>query len=435
MRNGLQAVQERISTGDAMKALRLVLPPALLAVLAIAAPTCAQTTGQSDLFERMSQRVEERQHSLVDLRHDLHRHPELSGSEERTAGLIAERLADLGFDVRSGVGGHGVVGILEGSQPGPMVAFRADMDAVRSSDEDPVEYRSLTPGVRHICGHDIHTTIGIGLAEGFSAIQEDLAGSVMLIFQPAEERGTGAKAMLGNGAFDAVQPDAIFAVHTAPYNVGEIATVTGGMMAGRASIRVTITGTGDLANAASSVREAVRGVGTLSPQDAGQIAPNGFILVQLFGGAAAAPSGNQAIIQGQIMTAGPEDRDRAKAAVMAALESLDLPGITLNVDYDERWMEGVTNDEALVDLANGGIETFSPEIDIRTVPGAVPLFSEDFGSFQALVPGVMYFLGVSNPEAGTVGMPHSPDYVADDASILVGTRAMMAAMLERLTVE
>ncbi len=415
--------------------LRLLLLVVILAVQAIGLSTEARTTEQTSLFERMSVHVEERQHDLIELRHDIHRHPELSGAEARTAGLVASRLAALGFDVRSGIGGHGIIGVLEGSRPGPMVAFRADMDAVRSTDEDPVEYRSMTPGVRHICGHDIHTTIGIGLAEGFSAIQEDLAGSVMLIFQPAEERGTGAKAMLDDGAFDTVQPDAIFAVHTAPYNVGEIATVTGGMMAGRASVSVTIRGTGDLAEAASAVRAAIQSVGTLSPQLSGQTAPKGFIMVQLFGGAAGAPSGNETVVRGQIMTAGPEDRASAKAAVMAALESLNLPEITLSTEYDERFMEGVTNDSALVDLANEGIRARFPEINIRTVGGAVPTFSEDFGSFQALVPGVMYFLGVSNPEAGTVGMPHSPDYVADDASILVGTRAMMAAMLERLMAE
>lgn len=405
----------------------------LLAGLSVVGPLKAQTTEKTELFARMSQRVQNQELELIELRHDIHRHPELSGSEERTSGLVARRLADLGFQVRTGVGGHGVIGILEGIRPGPMVAFRADMDAVRSSDQDPADYRSLTPGVRHICGHDMHTTIGIGLAEGFSTIHEDLAGSVMLIFQPAEERGTGAKAMLADGAFDTALPDAIFALHTAPYNVGQIATVTGGMMAGRASVVVTIQGTNNLADAASAVRLAIEGVGTLAPQLSGQIAPEGFILVQLFGGASI--SGNEAVVRGQIMTAGSEDRERAKTSVLSALESLDLPGIALDVDYDEHWMEGVTNDDALVDLANGGIEALFPEIDIQTVRGAVPAFSEDFGSFQALVPGVMYFLGVNNPEAGTVGMPHSPNYVADDASILVGTRAMMAAMLERLTVE
>ena len=412
-----------------MTAPRLLAILSLLAALALVAPGQAQTAEQARLFERMARHVESWQQDLIDLRHDIHQHPELSGEEERTAGLIARRLTNLGFDVRSGVGGHGVVGVLEGRRPGPTVAFRADMDAVRSSAEDPVAYRSLTPGVRHICGHDVHTTIGIGLAEGFAAVQEDLVGSVMLIFQPAEERGTGAKAMLEDGAFDAVRPDAIFAMHTAPYDLGDIATVADGMMAGRASVSVTLLGSGDLAAATSKVRAAVQSVGTLSPDRAAQTAPKGFVMVQLLSG-----SGSD-VVRGQIMTAGREDRARAKDAVLAALESLDFPGVTLETAYDERFMEGVINDAALMDRANAGIEALTPEITIRTVRGAVPAFSEDFGSFQALVPGVMYFLGVSNPETGTVGMPHTPDYVADDAAILVGTRAMLAAMMERLTGE
>lgn len=412
---------------------RLFWPAALGVLLTVAPPTQGQTAEPALLFERMSERVEEREGDLIRVRHDLHQHPELSGAEERTAGVVARRLADLGFEVRTGVGGHGVVGVLDGAQPGPMVAFRADMDAVRSSAPDPVAYRSLTPGVRHICGHDVHTTIGLGLAEGFSAIQGDLAGSVMLLFQPAEEQGTGAKAMLADGVFDARVPDAIFALHTAPYIVGDVATVAGGMMAGRARVSVTLRGAGDLATAASEVRAALQGVGTLAPQQAVQPAPAGFILVQLF--PEGTPSNGEAVVRGQIMTAGPEDRARARRAAMEALESLRLPDVALEVDYDEGFMEGVTNDLRLVDLANDGIRSHASEVTIRTAGGAVPAFSEDFGSFQAQVPGVMYFLGVSNPEAGTVGMPHTPDYVADDASILVGTRAMLAAMLGRLTSE
>ncbi len=400
----------------------------LAATLCLMAPVVAQDEPQAYLFEQASEHVAAHEQKLIAIRHDIHRHPELSGAEERTAKLITRTLIPLGFDVRSGVGGHGVIGILEGSQPGPMVAFRADMDAVRSNAPDPVDYRSLTPGVRHICGHDVHTTIGLALAEGFAAIQDDLPGSVMLIFQPAEERGTGANAMLADGAFDAVQPDAIFALHTAPYNVGDVATVAGGLMAGRARFSVTLRGDGDLAAATAQVRAAIEDVGTLSPDEAMGPAPEGFILVQPF------PS-ETGRVQGQIMTAGYEDRARAKAAVLDALDNLDLPGITLETAYDERFMEGVNNDADLVALANAGMQAMTPDITIRTPSGPVPVFSEDFGSFQVQVPGVMYFLGVSNPETGTVGMPHSPDYVADDAAILVGTRAMLAAMLERMTRE
>ena len=376
--------------------------------------------------------LDAREADLIAFRHDLHRHPELSGEEVRTARVVAERLARLGFRVRTGVGGHGVVGVLEGARPGPTVAFRADMDAVRSQAPDPAPYRSLTPGVRHICGHDVHTAIGVGLAEAFASVQDRLAGSVMLVFQPAEERGTGANAMLRDGAFDEIEPDAIFAVHTAPYRVGEVATVPGGMMAGRAQVTVSIRGDGDLADAEAQVRAALRGVGTFAPSRAREVAPDGFILVQLF---RSGLGGAVHTVRAQIMTAGPDDRARAKALVTDALARLDLPGVTVVTAYDEAYMEGVTNDADLVALANAGIRAAAPDIAIRGVPGAVPAFSEDFGSFQARVPGVMYFLGVSNAEAGTTGMPHTPDYVADDGALLVGTRAILGAMLARLNAE
>lgn len=404
-------------------------------MLVLAGPARAQEATPAELYDRLVEHVEAQEDDLVAFRHDLHRHPELSGEEVRTARRVAERLTALGFDVRTGVGGHGVVGVLEGAQPGPTVAFRADMDAVRSVAEDPVDYRSVVPGVRHICGHDVHTTVGIGLAEGFAAIRDGLVGTVMLVFQPEEERGTGAKAMLRDGVFADVTPDAIFAVHTTPYNLGDVATVEGGMMAGRAFVEVTIRGDGDLDAAVHAVREALGSVGTLPPEQAFQTAPPGFVLVQFFGRTDLAEDGRAATVRAQVMTAGYDDRARAKTTMLAALADLDLPGFALGTNYDEAFMEGVNNDSTLVALSNAGINAHAPEVTIRKVAGAVPAFSEDFGSFQAVTPGVMYFLGVSNPETGTVGMPHSPTYVADDASIVVGTRALAAAMLGRLAAD
>jgi metal-dependent amidase/aminoacylase/carboxypeptidase family protein len=376
--------------------------------------------------------VERQQGDLIALRHDIHRHPELSGSEERTAGLVAARLSELGFEVRTGVGGHGVIGVLQGTEPGPLVAFRADLDAVRSNDNDPASYRSTIPGVRHICGHDVHTAVGVGLAEAFSAIKNDLAGSVILVFQPAEERGTGAKAMLADGAFVTLMPDAIFALHTAPYDVGTVATIAGAMMAGRARVSVTLRGTGDLWAAASKVRRAIQGVGTFSPDNPGQNAPKGFITVQLFPNDSGTAGSREFVVSGQVMTAGLEDRNRAKNEIVAALEALELSDVGIETQYDERFLEGVTNDDALVELSTGAIHDLVPGVKVREVGGVTPFFSEDYGSFQAVTPGVMYFLGVSNPRKGIVGMPHSPDYVADDAAILVGVQVMLAAMLGRL---
>jgi amidohydrolase len=133
---------------------------------------------------------------LIEVRRDIHRHPEVSGQEERTAWIVAERLRGSGLEVATGVGGHGVVGILRGGKPGPTVAYRADMDAVYSNAPDPVPFASETPGVRHICGHDIHTTVALGVAEALTAIRDELPGTVKFIFQPAEENIQGAYAMI-----------------------------------------------------------------------------------------------------------------------------------------------------------------------------------------------------------------------------------------------
>ena len=203
-----------------------------------------------ELQQQIEQELESVRDELIAFRRDLHQHPEVSGKEERTAGVVAKRLNALGLEVRTGIGGHGVVAILKGAKPGPVVAFRADMDAVFSNAPDPVEFRSRTPGIRHICGHDIHTTVGIALAEGLAGVKNELAGSVVFIFQPAEERALGARAMIEEGALENPRPDAIFGYHTSPYEVGQIATKAGVMMAARDVLTIKLTGANNLTKAA-----------------------------------------------------------------------------------------------------------------------------------------------------------------------------------------
>ena len=398
----------------------------------LAAPLDAQQEEHRALEQRVAERLASTEASLIELRRDIHQHPEVSGQEERTAGVIAARLQALGFEVQTGVGGHGVVGILRGGRSGPMIAFRADMDAVPSNAPDPVEFRSLTPGVRHICGHDVHVTVGIGIAEGLSAVRDELAGSVMLVFQPAEESATGAKAMLADGVFASAKPDAIYAVHTAPYPVGQLGTAPGGMMAGRDIVQVTVRGTGDLEAAVAAVGEAIQSVSTVPPAMALQPQPEGFILAQVLP-TAPTPDGEGQLVRAQITTASAEARARGKATILESLEALVLNDVTIETGYQDRFMAGVTNDADLVSRANASIRGVLGDEAVVLVEGVPPVFSEDFGSFQDEVPGVMYFLGVSNPEKGIVGMPHSPGYVADERAILVGARAMTAVILDWLS--
>ena len=383
------------------------------------------------ILDRLIAATAARESSLVALRHDLHRHPELTGSEVRTARIVAARLTALGFEVRTGIGGHGVVGILRGGRAGPMVAFRADMDAVRSNAPDPAAYRSLEQGVRHICGHDVHVAIGLGLAEGFAAVRKDVTGAVMLVFQPAEETATGARAMLADGVFDRERPDAIYAVHTAPYEVGTLATRAGGLMAGRSRVAVTLTGSMADARTGAAVADAIRSAGTVDPASVFERPPEGFVLTQVFG--ADGQGNGPRRIQAQVSTADAEARVRARTAIERNLRALEQPGLAVAVDYEEVAVAGVTNDSTLVARGNRSIRRLLGEAAVVHTDGAPPVFSEDFGSFQAEVPGVMYFLGVSNAAAGTVGMPHTDAYVADDAAILAGVRAMAAVLIDRLS--
>ncbi len=282
----------------------------------------AQPTG---VHARVAAHVSANELSWVDLRRTLHRQPEVSGNEVRTAELVAARLRSLGLTVQTGIGGHGVVGVLTGGRPGPLVAYRADMDAMPSTAVDPVEFASTVPGVRHICGHDMHVTVAIGLASALASVKADLAGSVMFIFQPAEERATGARAMLNDGLFANQRPAAVFGVHTAPVTVGRLSSKAGQMMF------------------------------------ANQVAP------------------------------------------------------------------GVTNDPALYARSVAHLTAVMGPTAFAELSAPPQGFSEDFGAFQALVPGVFFFLG-----AGSTAMPHSPGFVIDEAAIAVGVRAMAAVVVGAL---
>src|SRR5436309_3828995 len=195
------------------------------------------------------------QGKVVAWRRDIHEHPELSNHETRTAELVAQHLRSLGLEVRTGVAHTGVIGVLRGAKPGPVVALRADMDALPVTEEVDVPFASRVRttyngqevGVMHACGHDAHTAILMGVAEVLAGMRDDLPGTVKFIFQPAEEgapageRG-GAALMIEEGALDDPKPSAIFGLHVFPYPVGAIRYRPGGIMAGADAFRTVVRG-------------------------------------------------------------------------------------------------------------------------------------------------------------------------------------------------
>src|SRR5256714_5079332 len=176
-------------------------------------------------------------------------HAELSNYEERTARVVAEKLRALGLDeVRTNVARHGVVALLKGARPGPVVALRADMDALPINETMDVPYKSLVPGVKHACGHDAHTTVELGVAEVLSKMREQIHGSVKFLFQPAEEGAPGdeeggAPLMIKEGALENPRPLAIFGLHTTPeMEAGQIGYRAGPTQASSDGIYITLHG-------------------------------------------------------------------------------------------------------------------------------------------------------------------------------------------------
>jgi metal-dependent amidase/aminoacylase/carboxypeptidase family protein len=407
----------------------IVLVAALLA--ACASPT-GQTTPASTgaLMTQVVDRLEAKRTGLIAFRRDLHRHPELSNEEARTAGIVAARLEALGFEVQRNVGGHGVVGVLRGALPGRVIAFRADMDAVQDDSHDPVEFRSLRPGVRHICGHDVHTTIGIALAESFASIRDELSGDVVLYFQPAEEAGTGALAMIEDGAMNAPRPDAVFAVHTAPYEVGTFATSESVLMVSRDRAHVTVSGV----DAPAIVQDVVGQLSALSSVERFQPQPAGvdWVNVEAWTAEASQSGRSEAIALFNLATPGARANMRQALDGVIAQARQANPNAQIEAHYQANWMPGVQNDAALTRAAMASMRAELGAGAVSIESTIIPAVSEDFGHMQAVVPGAYFFMGVSNRERGWIGMPHTPSYVADEESIFIGARALARVMLDAM---
>ena len=376
--------------------------------------------------------------ALVDVRRDLHRHPELSGSEERTAARVAARLTQLGLEVRTGVGGHGVVGVLRGDRRGPVVAYRADMDAVAGDEPADREYRSQVPGVQHMCGHDLHVAIGLGIAELLAEHRSELPGTVLFLFQPAEETLEGAAAMIAAGALAGPRPAAIFALHTFPLPVGTIAHHAG--FAGLDTVTIELSGAAATESTARELETALRGLGTvampasLADFDAllgdlqraqGPLAQ--FVFVAASSRAEPGRATVEATFKASTDAAYPALRERVREIVR------DVAGEGgTELRFRDAWFPGMFSDPAESAAAAVTLGEVLGSERVRRMEAVVPIAGEDFALWLREVPGAMFFLGVANRERGIVGIPHLPSFDADEEALVVGTAAMSAVLWDRL---
>lgn len=401
-------------------------------------------SGAEGREQRIAREADAMREQLVAQRRDFHMHPELSNREERTSRVVAERLRAIGLtDIKTGVGKYGVTALLVGSKPGPVVAVRADMDALPIQEVNDVPYKSLVPGVKHACGHDLHTTVELGVAEILSRMREEVHGTIKFIFQPAEEGAPageegGAKFMIKQGALDAPRPSAIFALHTEPnLQVGQIGYHVGPAMASSDTFSITIHGKSSHGaqpqlgvDAVVVASQCVLALQNIRSRRIDPLEPLVITVGTINGGSRFNIIAGEVKMTGTMRTLNGEVRERAAAMMRETLQNVTAAyGATFDLDFGDS--NPVTyNEPSLVEETLPTIRRVVGEKNAIALKPFMP--SEDFANYQKLVPGFFYYLGVGNKAKGITAGWHTPDFDVDEDSIVVGVKVMSNVLLDYL---
>ena len=413
--------------------------------LALLGAVCQATPDKAVTADAIGLQTDRAFAQLVAVRRDLHAHPELAGQEVRTAATVAARLRTLGLDVQTGGYGHSVVAVLRGGQPGKTVAWRAELDALPGDYRDPTPFRSQTPGVHHACGHDIHITIALGIAEVLAQRRGQLHGNVVFIFQPEEETFHGAKAMVDGGLLTSLAVDEIYGLHVTALPVGQIAVRPGEMFAHKRRLRIALNDSladADLAQLGQRVQAALARTRPLAKPweiqrvgdpEVGVTSAGTAFQDYLFMDQPRTTRTSQGTVH---LEADLYETNAAHLAgilprVTQAVQASGHGGQLLGVSFTQQ-DPTVLNDEALTRAALQTIQQAFGAGAARLAHGQAPFFNDDFAYFQQRVPGVYFFLGGSNASKGFNAMNHAPDFAVDEDSIRTGVKTFATLIAARL---
>lgn len=382
----------------------------------------------TDLFAKSLALIE----SMRALRRDFHRYPELGFQEVRTSGIVAKALMDLGLEVSTGVGKTGVVAMLEGKRPGPVVLLRFDMDALPILEETGADYASQNAGVMHACGHDGHTAVGLTVARLLHAHSQDLAGSVKFVFQPAEEGLGGAQAMITDGVLENPRPDYALALHI--WNekpLGWLGIRSGPLMAAGEIFKVSLTGKGghgalphravDPVLAAAHVITALQGIVSrnVSPLESAAVS-----VTTIRGGEAFNVIPQSVELLGTIRTFLPEVRQRVLerfqqtvegvAGAMGCQASMEVTPLT----------PAVVNEAGITLRVQEAAQRLWPDQPMDRMYQT--MVSEDMAYMLQQVPGCYFLVGSANTAKGLDAPHHHPRFDIDEDA-LPRAAALMAA--------
>jgi len=372
---------------------------------------------------------------LVAWRRDFHMHPELSYKEERSAAIVAEHLGRLGFDVRTGVARTGVIGLLRGMESGHVVAFRFDMDALPITEETGAPYASTIEGQMHACGHDGHMAMGMGLAELLAGRRDEIKGAAKLLFQPAEEGGNGAEAMVTEGALEDPRPDVFVASHLwIERPVGSADVRTGPVLAAADKWNCTVRGRGGhgamphhTADPIVAAAQVISGLQTVVSRNVPALEPAVVSVGAVHGGGAFNVIPEEVRITGTIRTYEPETREMVVRRMREVVEGIAAAcGATAEL-HVRSLTPAVINDCAVAEVVRMVAQAILGAENVTSRERTMG--SEDAAFFMREVPGCYFFLGASNPERG-VNFPHHSSRFDFDEDALVHGVAILGRVAE-----
>ena len=398
----------------------------------------------TNLDQRLDAAAASVESSVITCRRDIHQHPELGNRELRTSKLVADKLKSLGIEVKTPIAHTGVVGVLKGGKPGRVVALRADMDALPVVEQVDVPFKSTVKttyngqevGVMHACGHDAHVAILLGVAEVLAGVRDDVPGTVVFLFQPAEEGAPegeegGAALMVKEGALDSPKVDAVFGLHvTSRYPVGEIAYRAGAELAAVDSFKIVVHGKQthgaypwlgiDPIVVASQI---VLGLQTIpSRQLDASLAPSIVTVGAIHGGVRNNIIPDTVEMVGTIRSLDEKMRSDIHARIKRTAEDIAASGgakadVTITTGYPVTY-----NDPALTEMMVPTLRKLTT--DVITVNPT--LGAEDFSFYQQKVPGLFIWLGTrpKNQTAEEAASNHSPLFYVDESGLGLGVRAL-----------
>jgi amidohydrolase len=404
----------------------------------------------SDLKVDLEKQIDPLMDRVIEWRHDIHKYPELSNREFRTAKKVEDHLLSLGIEVETKIAYTGVVGFIRGALPGPTIALRADMDALPVVEKtglpfastETTEYLGQDVGIMHACGHDAHVAILMGVAEFLSKNKDKLKGNIMLIFQPAEEgppegENGGAKMMLEEGIFDRYKPEAIFGLHVGNGPNGYIGVTSGPAMAAAGTYRIKIKGVQahgsrpwDSIDPVMATAELIQNLNTIVSRRINIVDNPAVISVGIV---RSGTRGNiipeDSEVQGTIRTFDPKLREEIYKEIRQVASGVALgTGTKISVEFDVGGFYPVTfnNEELVKKLKPSLIEAASNKVyEMTPSTGA-----EDFSFFSNEIPGMYFWLGVNAPGVMEAPGNHSPYFVVDDRALNVGLKALVYLVLD-----